>query len=277
MIVGMPNTFGDPVLWLQELMKENIYPYKDAKQIITGALRNLLQSSDLIHAVDSGILDLAFVRSTTAYISGAKYTELKTIGARNVSIPGTQSLYPLPISTGLYPETGIAAIPPIPGAVRLAVSSALLRLDAASPPAALGGYVRWDAPAAYDPVSHAAEDAGLFRVDPQTRGRWCRSLAPGFRDNDMVVCPAPYLKVPEAVAEDSCRAANLSCVAGHACWCAPCRLAPLYEVAAAVDADGGRAAAAAAAPCAKMRVCAPRRRRRGRRRGRWRTTRSRKG
>jgi hypothetical protein len=215
----MPNTFGDPVLWLEELMTEGIFPYKDAKQIIAGTIQTAFSSSSLIAAVKAGAIDVAFVRSNSPFMTGQLDKSLKTVGTKNITVPGTQAAYPFPISTSLYPESALAAFPSVPSEVRFSVMKALLRLNQSSPPVVLGGYARWDPPASYDVARQAAEDSGLLMIDPRTRQRMCRFFLPTFADYDLVVCPPPLFRVPELVAAANCHGANLSCIGVYKCWC----------------------------------------------------------
>lgn len=128
--------------------------------MISGDLKRDFPQLQILQAVRAGRLDAGFVRADNVYKAElnnqTRQSYFRVLGQLNVSLPGAAGEpYPFPISTPLYPEWALSAFPVADSALRWAVISALLLVNASSPEAVVGNYDSWELALEYSSVLQA--------------------------------------------------------------------------------------------------------------------------
>ena len=220
--------------------------YRDAKMIASGSPDSGLSSQSVIDLVINGTMDVGFVPSTS-FATSVKAGLLKVVGTfPNPSLP-------FPTSTIPSPNGCLSAFPSVAPALKLAVLTALARLNSSHPAAVAGGYSGWEVALSYGSARTVLEATGALSLDPVTLAPVCWGDSPGWRYYDAATCPAGYYKVPEEQASQNCREANLSCIT-PVCWCGVCAPGPAVQVFAAPA--GPDAAVGNESSCQRMQPCA---------------------
>ncbi len=127
------ESLGGLALQRGELLRAGV-PHDAVDWLFTG-----MPHQAVLHAVLDGRADAGFVRDGVLEAALADGTVAP--GALRVLMPQNVPGYPLALSTPLYPEWPVAALPTLPPAARIRLTEALLRLDAAGPlPGRVAGF-----------------------------------------------------------------------------------------------------------------------------------------
>ena len=228
------------------LNQEGIDLYRDAKMISIGSPDNFLSDESVLELVSSGRMDVGFVQASK-FASFPHPSLLKVIG----TVPSLS--LPFPTSTIPSPNGCLSAFPSVAPALKLAVLTALARLNSSHPAAVAGGYSGWEVALDYENARTVLEATGALSLDPVTLAPVCWGDSPGWQYYDAATCPAGYYKVPEEQASQNCREANLSCIT-PVCWCGVCAPGPAVQVFAAPA--GPDAAVGNESSCQRMQPCA---------------------
>jgi hypothetical protein len=173
--------------------------------------------------------------------------------------------YPFQVSSILYPNEGIAALPHIDYRVSAAVARALLDINAASPPNytdAQGSvkslsprpYYNFQPPPSYISSRDLFEAVGTSYINETTKRMGCYRVSGGVA-YAAISCPPGYYKLSEEDVRTGCDLRNISCVRSpgttqpQTCMCSPCRRAD--EVELRHQLGGGKASKL----CSKMAEC----------------------
>ncbi|KAK9803921.1 hypothetical protein WJX72_005438 [[Myrmecia] bisecta] len=196
-----------------EMQASGVNIFTDAIQV-----NFALESQAAVNDVLSGAADVAFARSDLLWRMAAQGMvdpqDFKVLAAR--SYPN----YPYPISTPLYPEWAVGALPHVPPDIRSQVAIALMRMSAGDPAARQAGYSRWTSPYAYAQVNRL-----------QARLQYVSSEGRCLRSTDFfgaITCPPKHVKRPEAdvMTAEGCVSHGQSCPEGYNCICNPCVALP---------------------------------------------------
>ena len=170
--------------------------------------------------------------------------------------------FPFNVSSILYPNEGLAALPHIDYRVAAAVGRALLDINAgtnytddkgAVKSLATKAYYSFQAPLSYIGSRDLFEAVGTSYINDTTKRMGCYRVQGGVA-YAAISCPAGYYKLSEEEVRTGCERRNISCVrsAGttqpQTCMCSPCRRADEVEL-------RHRPAGSAALLCGKMAVC----------------------
>ena len=251
--------WGSNLLQMDALIKSGVYAYRDAKEVVTGNQETTFAQNKMLEAVHTGLLDVAFVRADTVYnfqlMNVTKSSYFKVLGALpGITIPGTSTPYPFPVSSPIYPEWSLSAFPWVDKGLSWRVLNAVLALNASSRPAVAGSYVRWEPAVDYGAVRSVLEDTGALLTDAAGRRR-CLWLESGYNIYSMPACPPGSFKVAEATATQACRALDRP-GPGPACWCGVCQAAREIEIFAAGLGGDGSDGGPNTSLCDKMQPCA---------------------
>ena len=246
--------WGSNQLQVEALMRNGIYLYRDAKQIVTGNLQSNFAQLRMLDDVHSGVLDVAFIRADNInHFQSLNLTDssfFKVIGAlQNIMIPGTSKPYPFPASSQIYPEWSLVAFPWVEPTLEWQVLNSLLKINSSSYAAVRGAYSRWKPAVDYGRVRSVLEDTGVMVANATTGRRSCLWLETNYDVYSVPTCPPGSFKVLHGNAIQSCRDQNLTCP-GPLCWCGVCKVAREVEVFAHGFAAGNRSL------CDKMQPCA---------------------
>ncbi|MEW6676574.1 MAG: diguanylate cyclase [Pseudomonadota bacterium] len=146
-VVATPDvgSFGGYQMQAYELLGLDLDPATDMTIRVTG-----MPHDTALKALLDGRADAAFVRTgvveALAQAGGLDLAQVKAVGTRLV--PG----FPFLLSTRLYPEWPIAAMPQADPRLAQQVAKALFSMEAESPAARTGHYYGWSIPVDYEPV-----------------------------------------------------------------------------------------------------------------------------
>ncbi|GHG85573.1 PhnD/SsuA/transferrin family substrate-binding protein [Pseudodonghicola xiamenensis] len=141
-----PNDFGGWWLAAQEFRKRRMEPEKALSELVFSGGNQ----REVVYAVQSGLVDAGVVRAGLLEdLADQGAIALKDFAP--VSAMPTED-YPFWVSTPLYPEWVLSALPDVPEPVLAMVINALLTVDVDSPEAAAAGGMVWQAPQNYQSV-----------------------------------------------------------------------------------------------------------------------------
>ena len=144
-VASNPTAYGSYMMQAFELLSAGIDPESDIKRLFVG-----LPQDNIVQAVVDERADAGFVRDGLLEHLAAegkiRLSDFKGIGLRN--LPG----HPYMVSTILYPEWPIAALPGVDETLANRVVVALLSMPKGSEAARRGQYAGWSIPLNYTPV-----------------------------------------------------------------------------------------------------------------------------
>ena len=226
---------------------------------------------EVVKQVEKGNIDVGFVRTNqlekmaagkpdpAAWFNKFEIIEKRT-GDDAAYSKG--EVYPFPITTDLFPEWNVGALPHVDHRIMQQVQAALLRLRFPHPAAYAGNFKGWRPTMSYMLLRNMQEDTGFIQKNQETGAMQCIRGATLW---DSITCPAGYFKLAKDVVEGACAAQGRKCRELEAetnarkpyqCVCRPCKksfeveVQPLNSSARREDRD-----AAPNAGCAKMTVC----------------------
>ncbi len=152
------GSLGGYQVQAMELVRAGLNPERDVEMVFTDmphdrALETLLQ----------GRADAAFVR--TGLIESMAAEGLLDPSQLRVLNRQVVPSFPFLLSTRLYPEWPIAALPHLDAMLSRKIAIALVTLDADHPATLAGGYLGWAVPADYEPVRALLETLALPPYD----------------------------------------------------------------------------------------------------------------
>lgn len=162
------------------------------------------------------------------------------------TVPG----YPFPVSTTVYPEWAVSALPHVDPDLAMAVAQALFRINQTSPEAVAGTYAHFEVPFSYASSRALWEEIGLLSSNKCIRATDMYSS---------ITCPAGTYKRSAAALAFTCGQLALPCPPGAQCVCQPCEAVPATQTDLfVVPGDAVRrpfGAIVGARPCEFRRVC----------------------
>ncbi len=157
-----PRAFGGFQMAWREFKDQGIDPFKDFKEILFMGF----PQDDIVFAVRDGRVDAGTVRTdvleTMDEEDKIKFSNFRILNGQKLAGPK------MALSTRLYPEWPMAAMPHVPAELSEKVALALLSLKPDSPEMLAAGYTGWTVPLDYKPVHD------LFRnleIGPYQRGK----------------------------------------------------------------------------------------------------------
>ena len=157
-----PAAFGGFQMAWREFKSAGIDPFKDFK-----GLRFLgFPQDDIVFAVRDGLVDAATVRTDVLETMNEE-DKIKLEDFRVLN-PRKQSGHTMRLSTRLYPEWPLAAMPHVSSELSEQVALALLSLNSDSPEMLVSGYSGWTVPMDYKPVHDLFRD---LELGPYARGK----------------------------------------------------------------------------------------------------------
>ena len=152
------RSFGGWIACWRELQRQSIDPLRFFASLDYGNTHDAV-----VRAVQGGLVDAGTVRTDTlermAEAGAIRLEEFRILHERRV--PG----FPFRLSTALYPEWPMAALPATPVELVRRVTAALLAMDADDPAARASKSCGWTAPLNYQPVHDCLLD---LRIGPYT-------------------------------------------------------------------------------------------------------------
>ncbi|MDX9834483.1 MAG: PhnD/SsuA/transferrin family substrate-binding protein [Desulfobulbus sp.] len=153
-----PRSFGGWIVCWRELQRQSIDPLRFFASLDYGNTHDAV-----VFAVRDNRADAGTVRTDTlermAESGLIRLQDFRILDERQV--PG----FPFKLSTELYPEWPMAALPPTPPELVRRVTTALLAMDADDPAARASNSSGWTAPLNYQPVHDCLLD---LRIGPYT-------------------------------------------------------------------------------------------------------------
>lgn len=150
------RSFGGWIACWRELQRQSIDPLRFFAGLDYGNTHDAV-----VLAVQGGLVDAGTVRTDTlermAETGAIRLEEFRILDERRV--PG----FPFRLSTALYPEWPMAALPATPAELVRRVTAALLAMDADDPAARASNSCGWTAPLNYQPVHDCLLD---LRIGP---------------------------------------------------------------------------------------------------------------
>ncbi len=150
-----PDSFDDFQVAWGEMHRQGIDPFTDLE-----ALKFVgLPKDSVVRAVEAGNADAGVARSgLLEMMSDDGSLDLEKFRILN---PRKEAGFPYQLSTRLYPEWALAALPQTSVDVSEAVVSALLRMPPESAAAVQGHYVGWTVPVSDKPVRDLMRELGI--------------------------------------------------------------------------------------------------------------------
>lgn len=152
------GSFGGYQMQAFELAKIGLSMTRDVSVVTTG-----MPHDNVIDAVLAGQADAGFIRTglieALATSGRLAPTRLRVLDRRH------QAGFPFLLSTSLYPEWPIAAMPQTDPELSSTLATALLALRPDHPAARQGGYHGWSVPANYEPVRNVLQTLRLPPFD----------------------------------------------------------------------------------------------------------------
>ncbi|MDA1022326.1 MAG: PhnD/SsuA/transferrin family substrate-binding protein [Proteobacteria bacterium] len=149
------NAFGGFEMAWREFKTAGINPFEDFKE-----LRFMgFPQDDIVLAVRDGVVDAGTVRADVLDIMSDE-KKIKLEDFRILKRPGLK-VHKKSLSTRIYPEWPLAALPHVPAELSERVTVALLNLKPGSPEMLASGYTGWTVPLDYKPVHDLFKDLEL--------------------------------------------------------------------------------------------------------------------
>ncbi|MBC8337291.1 MAG: PhnD/SsuA/transferrin family substrate-binding protein [Rhodospirillales bacterium] len=156
-----PGAFGGFQMAWREFKSAGIDPFKDFKD-----LRFMgFPQDDIVFAVRDGHVDAATVR--TDILETMEDEDKITLENYRILNPRLRNGMPMRVSTRLYPEWPLAAMPHMPSELSEQMALALMSLKSDSPEMLASGYTGWTVPLDYKPVHDLFRD---LELGPYARG-----------------------------------------------------------------------------------------------------------
>ena len=137
----------------------------------------------VVKAVEKGLIDVGFVR--TNQIEKMEAAGVKDISMSKFEIIEKVALqsggedYPFPITTDLYPEWNLAALPHVDWRIMKGVQEAMLKLQFPHPAAVNGNFKGWRPTLSYMMLRNMQEDVGFIQKNPTDGKMQCiRGVCP---------------------------------------------------------------------------------------------------
>jgi len=221
--------------WLM-MQQKSMSLMQDPKQVVFTS-----NQGEVVKGVYSGTFDVGFVRTDQIEGMESRATPLK--GEDGTTVPCKKSLFryvdvverivdgspfPFDITTVLYPEWNLAALPHVGYHVSREVQKALMKIESWSDEATNGSYIAWQPSLSYLPLIDMNQRLGT--IVPQEGGgakTVCQRAATLY---DAIVCPPGHFKMTEEEVNEGCVSQNLTCPEGDRCLCRPCRRADEVEI-----------------------------------------------
>ncbi len=147
-----PRAFGGFQMAWREFKAQGIDPFKDFKEILFMGF----PQDDIVFAVRDGRADAGTVRTdvleTMDEEDKIKFGDFRVLNGQKLAGPK------MALSTRLYPEWPMAAMPHVPAELSEKVALALLSLKPDSPEMLAAGYTGWTVPLDYKPVHDLFRD-----------------------------------------------------------------------------------------------------------------------
>ncbi|HJO74620.1 MAG TPA: PhnD/SsuA/transferrin family substrate-binding protein, partial [Rhodospirillales bacterium] len=155
-----PKAFGGFQMAWREFKAAGIDPFKDFKEIRSMGF----PQDDIVFAVRDGLVDAGTVRTDVL----ETMAEVDNINIENFRILNIHKLVGsgMLLSTRLYPEWPLAAMPHVAAEISEKVALALLSLKPDSPEMLAAGYTGWTVPLDYKPVHDLFKD---LEIGPYVR------------------------------------------------------------------------------------------------------------
>lgn len=152
------GSLGGYQVQAMELVRAGLNPERDVEMVFT----DMPHDRALLTLLEGGA-DAAFIR--TGLIESMTAEGL--LDPLQVRILNRQTVpsFPFLLSTRLYPEWPMAALPHLDRGLTRRIAIALMSLEADHPAASAGGYLGWAVPADYEPVRTLLETLGLPPYD----------------------------------------------------------------------------------------------------------------
>jgi two-component system sensor histidine kinase TtrS len=156
-----PGAFGGFQMAWREFKSAGIDPFEDFK-----ALRFLgFPQDDIVFAVRDGLVDAATVRTDVLEtMDDEEKINIEDFRVLNRHKPNGSSMQ---VSTRLYPEWPLAAMPHVASDLSEQIALALLSLKSDSPEMLASGYTGWTVPLDYKPIHDLFRD---LELGPYARG-----------------------------------------------------------------------------------------------------------
>ena len=172
------------------------------------------EQTKILSNVLNGVFDIAFFRADQISANLALAGLNTDVSRFRILSPRTLD-YPFPVTTNLYPEWCLGALPNISEDIKKLISQTLLNipLNSAGPVAAK--YVSWTTPFNYYPYVDMLTDIGVM----DESGRCI--LPPPTNYYDFVDCPAGEIKLSLNDVNKRCSSFSAQC-SSRPCVCSPC-------------------------------------------------------
>ncbi|NTV94794.1 MAG: PhnD/SsuA/transferrin family substrate-binding protein, partial [Thiobacillus sp.] len=164
------SSFGGYQMQAAELIRAGISPTADMDLTVTG-----MPQDKVVHAVLEGRADAGFVR--TGLLESLNQSGRLDISLVAVVTPRSAPGFPFLLSTRLYPEWPIAAMPKTDASLAQEVAKALFSLRGEHPAAVSGRYHGWAIPTDYEPVRAMLQALRLPPYDQAPEFTWRDVLA----------------------------------------------------------------------------------------------------
>ena len=156
------QAFGGFQMAWREFKAAGIDPFEDF-----GEIRFMgFPQDDIVFAVRDGIVDAGTVRADVLDIMSAE-NKIRFENFRILKRPALK-VHKKSLSTRIYPEWPLAALPHVPAELSERVTVALLNLKPDSPEMLASGYTGWTVPLEYSPVHDLFKD---LEFGPYARGK----------------------------------------------------------------------------------------------------------
>ncbi|CAG9461890.1 unnamed protein product [Pedinophyceae sp. YPF-701] len=178
-------------------------------------LRFVRDEAEVVNNVLAGRADVGFVTTGTIeeLVNDGQVPAGRLVPV-HLDALAIQDNYPLPVSSGLYPEWGFGSLEHVPLPIQIMVRAALLQLRETDAAAQAGRFFGWDVPLSYTKVRNLQEKLRLT----DNQGTCKRS----FQGYESVVCPPGFAKKSKAVVEATASDVDLPCPDGYECFREPC-------------------------------------------------------
>jgi len=156
------HAFGGFQLAWREFKAAGINPFEDFQEISFMGF----PQDDIVLAIRDGVVDAGTVRADVLDIMAAE-NKINFEDFRILKRPGLD-VHKKSLSTRIYPEWPLAALPHVPAELSERVTVALLSLKPDSPEMVASGYTGWTIPLDYKPVHDLFKD---LELGPYVRGK----------------------------------------------------------------------------------------------------------
>uniref|UniRef100_A0A0G4FME1 Solute-binding protein family 3/N-terminal domain-containing protein n=1 Tax=Chromera velia CCMP2878 TaxID=1169474 RepID=A0A0G4FME1_9ALVE len=129
--------------------------------------------------------------------------------------------FPFILSTELFPEWPLVALPHVDYWIQEGVAETLLAITSSDDAASDGGYERWNLPFTYEKVHDALEDARVLNITTEE----CLLRTATTSAWDVVVCIDGLYRRPVEDMETNC-GSDEPCLLADNCLCKPCLACP---------------------------------------------------